>query len=69
LARAVLETIGRSVAECLTTPPAEIIKPTQLLLRFAIEADGVVSRCSVKPVGRRSFSAGPWWESPDPPNP
>jgi hypothetical protein len=64
LARAALEAIAQSVAECLASPPAETAKPTQLLLRFAVEADGVVSKCSVKPVDRYSFWAGRWWENP-----
>jgi hypothetical protein len=66
LALAALEAIQRSVVECLAYPPAEVAKPTQLLLRFAVEPDGVVSRCSVKPVDRYSFSAGNWWERPSP---
>jgi len=64
LARAALEAIRQSVAECLARPPAEVAKPTQLLLWFAVETDGVVSKCSVEPVDRYSFSAGRWWESP-----
>lgn len=64
LARAALGAIAQSVAECLASPPAEVVKPTQLLVWFAAGADGVVSKCSVKPVDRYSFSAGRWWESP-----
>jgi hypothetical protein len=64
LAQAALGTIRQSVAECLACPAAEVTRPTQLLLRFAVEADGVVSKCRVKPVDRYSFSAGRWWESP-----
>ena len=62
LARAALEVIRQSVADCLACPPAQVAKPSQVLLRFAVEADGVVSNCSVKPVDRYSFSAGRWWE-------
>jgi hypothetical protein len=64
LASAALEVIEESVAECLASPPAAVARPTQLLLRFAVGADGVVSRCSLKPVDRYSFSVGSWWESP-----
>jgi hypothetical protein len=64
LASAALAAIEGAVAECLASPPAEVARPTQLLLRFAVEPDGVVPRCSVKPVGRYSFSAGSWWERP-----
>jgi len=64
LARAALAAIGQSVTECLASPPAEVAKPTQLLLRFAVDVNGVVSKCNVKPVDRYSFSAGNWWESP-----
>jgi hypothetical protein len=66
LARAVLGAIRQSVAECLASPPAEVVKPTQLRLWFAVEADRVTSRCSVKPVDRRFFLAGNWWEKPSP---
>jgi hypothetical protein len=63
LASAALEAIEGSVAKCLAAPPASVAKPTQLLLRFAVEVDRVVPKCSVKPVDRYSFSAGSWWES------
>lgn len=66
LASAVLAAIEGSVAECLASPPAEVTKPTQLLLWFAVKADGVVPKCNVKRVDRYSFSAGNWWESPEP---
>lgn len=69
LARAVLEAIRQSVADCLTHPPAEVIKPTQLLLRFAVDEDRVVSGCRVKPVDQYSFSAGHWWEDTGAANP
>src|SRR5262249_52383240 len=62
LAQAALGAIRQSMVECLARPPAEVTKPTQLLLRFAVDAEGVVPRCSVKPVDRYSFSAGRWWE-------
>jgi hypothetical protein len=64
LASAALGAIEGSVAECLASPAAEVTKPSQLLLWFAVGADGVVPKCSVKPVDRYSFSAGRWWESP-----
>jgi hypothetical protein len=64
LAQAALRAIGQSVAECLAAPAAVTVKPTQLLLRFEVEAAGVVPKCSVKTVDRYSFSAGNWWESP-----
>jgi hypothetical protein len=64
LAGAALKAIRQSVAECLARPPAEMAKPTQLLLRFAVETNGVVSKCSAKPVDQYSFSAGRWWERP-----
>src|SRR4051794_41417458 len=57
LAAAALQAIEEAVTECLASPPAEVIKPTQLLLRFVVGADGVVPACSVKPVDRYSFSA------------
>jgi hypothetical protein len=69
LASATLGAIEQSVTECLASPPAEVAKPTQLLLRFAVGADGIVPLCSVKPVDRYSFSAGNWWESPSPAEP
>ncbi len=49
LSCAALEAIRQSVSECLMLPPAEVTKPTRLLLFFSFEAEGVVSRCSVKP--------------------
>jgi hypothetical protein len=66
LARAALGAIRQSVVECLARRPAEVVKPTQFLLRFHIEAEGVVDKCSVKPVDRYSFAAGRWWECPSP---
>jgi len=63
LTRAALGAIAQSVADCLASPPTEVVKPTQLLLRFALGADGVVSKCSVKEVDRYAFLAGRWWES------
>ena len=62
MASAALHAIQGAIAECLASPAA-VAKPTQLLLRFAVGADGVVPKCSVKPVDRYSFSAGSWWES------
>lgn len=64
LASAALTAIEQSVAECLASPPVEVAKPTQLLLRFAVGPDGIVPRCSPRLVDRYSFSAGSWWESP-----
>jgi hypothetical protein len=64
LATAALKAIEESVAECLASPPMAVSKPTQLLLWFAVGAECVVSKCSLKPVDRCSFSAGSWWESP-----
>ena len=63
LASAALAVIEVSVAECLACPPADVVKPTQLLLWFAVGSEGFVPRCSVEPVDRYSFSAGRWWES------
>jgi hypothetical protein len=64
LARAALGAIGRAVAECLSLPAAEVVKPSQLLLCFAVGPDGVVPECRVKLVNAYSFSAARWWESP-----
>lgn len=64
LARAAINAIGRSAAECLAVPAAEAIKPTQLLLWFQVGSGGVTPECEVKPVDQYSFSAGSWWTSP-----
>jgi len=61
LATAALEAIKRLVTDTLTSPAAETVKPSQLMLRFSVTADGVVSMCKVEPV---AFSAGCWWKSP-----
>ncbi len=64
LARAAINDIRRSAAECLAVPAAEVIKPTQLLLWFQVGSDGVTPKCKVEPVDQYSFSAGSWWTSP-----
>jgi hypothetical protein len=64
LAGAAAEAVRQSVAECLARPAADVVKPTQLLLRFEVAADGVVPGCRVEPVDKYSFSAGRWWEGP-----
>lgn len=64
VARAAVHAIRRSVTECLAVPPADVIKPTQLLLWFRASRDGVTPECNVKPVDQYSFSAGSWWTSP-----
>ncbi|HEY1191656.1 MAG TPA: hypothetical protein VGE74_28745 [Gemmata sp.] len=69
LASSALVAIEASVAACLASPPAGVVEPTQLLLRFALEADRAVPGCEVRPVDRYSFSAGRWWESPNRPGP
>jgi hypothetical protein len=61
LARAALQAVRRSVAECLAAPAATVIRPTQLHLLFRVGTDGIISRCSVDPVDPYSFSAGCWW--------
>ena len=66
MARAALDAVGHSVAECLATPAAPTVGPTQLHLLFKVGADGVASRCSIGPVDQYSFSAGRWWASPSP---
>jgi hypothetical protein len=65
LAHAALDAIAKSVAECLASPPADVVKPTQLLLRFAVGAKGVTTKCRVELVDRFSFYAGCWWQSPE----
>lgn len=69
LASAAIWAIEQSVSDCLASPPSEVARPTQLLLRFAVGEGGVVPRCDVKPVDRYSFSAGRWWERPSPAEP
>lgn len=65
LARAAINAIRRSVAECLAVPATEEIKPTQLLLWFRVGSDGVTPECKVDPVVHYSSSAGSWWKSSD----
>lgn len=61
LAQAAVHAVERSVAECLAVPASDVVKPTQLLLRFTVGADGVIPECRISPVDRYSFSAGQWW--------
>lgn len=61
LAVEAVHAIRQSIADCLATPSAAVVKPTQLLLWFAVGTDGIVPKCSLKQVKRHSFSAGEWW--------
>ncbi|MCE5269648.1 MAG: hypothetical protein LLG00_17360 [Planctomycetaceae bacterium] len=62
LAHAALDAIGRSTKDCLASRPTDVSKSTQTLLRFGIQADGIVCKCSTRPIDQYSFSAGRWWE-------
>jgi hypothetical protein len=64
LAAVALGAIRQYMADCLAKPAAEVSRPTQTLLWFALGAGGIQPRCRVKQVDRRSFSAGAWWVSP-----
>jgi hypothetical protein len=61
LGQAAVRVVGQSIRECLDRPANELVTPTQLLLWFAIGADGVIPNCEVEPVDQYSFSAGCWW--------
>jgi hypothetical protein len=61
LGQAAVQAIKQSVVECLVSRPSEVIKPSQLWLRFVISERGVASKCCVKPVGRYSCTPPDWW--------
>ncbi len=66
LARAALRAIRQSVAECVATPAAAVVRPSRLHLLFEVGADGPISRCFVRSVDQNTFWAGCWWSSPGP---
>jgi hypothetical protein len=63
LAEAALAEIECYVSACLSQPPAEVTKPSQLSLTFRLDLDGVRSACRVKVVGRYSYPTPGWWQS------
>lgn len=62
IAAAALQSIGEYIRECVKRPPADVTKPTQMLLVFRMGAEGVRTCCHTKVVGRYSFRSPTWWE-------
>jgi hypothetical protein len=54
--------IERYIRGCVDQSPADVIKPAQLYLSFRVEPEGVRSGCSVRVVGKRSFTTRRWWD-------
>lgn len=64
LAATALAEIRQYLGNRAGMPPADTVKPAQLLLSFRLEGAVVRSQCTLKRVSRHSFPTGPWWVTP-----
>jgi hypothetical protein len=62
MAKAALAEVGRYIGRCLSQPPVETSKPSQLRLGFRLDPEGITSECRVKAVDRWSSPTPVWWE-------